>query len=98
MVQRHSGVQFEFFSAHGLESQRGAVIIREGEMVLEVECPDDRPYSIRGTVNREYFVGKHQDRPDDVPVEAKWIRLDDIYVGTWIEEGTDYLFTFRLPA
>lgn len=98
MVRRYSDVQFEFFTVDGLESERGAVIIRDGEMMLEVECPGDRPYSIRGTVTRNFFVGQHQDRPDDVRVEAKWIRFDDIYIGTWIQEGTDYLFKFRLPS
>jgi hypothetical protein len=98
MVQRYSDVQFEFFGADGLESQRGVVIIRDGEMALEIECPDDRPYSIVGAVRNGFFVGQHRDLPDDVPVEAKWIRLDDIYIGTWVEDGQDYLFKFRLPA
>jgi hypothetical protein len=67
-------------------------------MVLEVECPGkERPYTIRGKAVRHYFQGRHEGLPDDVPVQAKWIRLDDIFIGTWVEAGRDYLFTFRIP-
>jgi hypothetical protein len=98
MFRRYSDVQFEFLSAvDGLESERGVVIVRDGEMVLEVECPGDRPYSIRGTLSHDFFAGWHEDRTGDVAVVAKWIRLDNIYIGTWTEAGKDYLFKFRLP-
>jgi hypothetical protein len=73
------------------------VIVRDGEMVLEVECPGERCYSIRGRLIRDFFVGRHEDRLGDTPVDAKWIRLDDTYIGTWIEGGKDYLFKFQLP-
>jgi hypothetical protein len=97
-MERYTDVQFEFLSAlEGLELERGVVIVRDGEMVLEVECPGDRRYSIRGTLRRDFFVGRHEDQLGDTPVDAKWIRLDDIYIGTWIEGGNDYMFRFHLP-
>lgn len=66
-------------------------------MVLEVECPGERPYTIPGKSVRNFFHGHHKGMPDDERVEAKWIRLDEIYIGTWLEQGIEYLFTFSLP-
>jgi hypothetical protein len=57
MPQKYSNVQFEFLSAADEAStQRGTVVERDGEMVLEVECPDDRPYVIVGKSERCFFT------------------------------------------
>lgn len=96
--QRYDDVLFQFLSAGDeLGLSRGTVIVRDHEMVLEVECPDDRPYLIRGEPRQGFWAGGHQGLPDDVPIQAKWTRLDDIFIGTWLEEGIDYVFTFHLP-
>jgi hypothetical protein len=98
MPQRWPKVQFEFVSLAGdVDASSGTVLVRDGEMVLEVECPGDRPYVIRGKAIDGLYRGIHQGQPGDVPVAAKWIRLDDIYIGTWREAGIEFLFTFRLP-
>jgi hypothetical protein len=96
---RYENVDFDFLSAAGPpETLRGTVVVRDAEMVLEVECPDEpRPYTIPAKATHNVFHGRHVGLPDDVPVEAKWTQLDDIFIGTWIEHGIDYVFTFRLP-
>jgi hypothetical protein len=96
---RYENIEFQFLSAAEPASYpRGTVVVRDAEMVLEVECPgDERPYTIHGKVHRGFFCGQHKGHPDDVPVAAKWIRLDDMFIGTWVEAGIDYAFTFRLP-
>lgn len=96
---RYENIQFQFLSAAERPSfPRGTVVIRGAEMVLEVECPDEeRPYTIHGKPQRDFFCGQHTGLPGDVPVFAKWTRLDDTFIGTWVEEGIDYLFTFRIP-
>lgn len=96
--ERHDNVQFEFLSA-GDEpvASRGTVIVRQDEMVLEVEDPDERPYLIKGKRRQGFWAGRHEGLPGDVPVEAKWTRLDDIFIGTWLQKGIDYVFMFRLP-
>ena len=33
----------------------------------------------------------------NVPARAKWILLDGLYIGIWIEQGKEYLFKIRLP-
>jgi hypothetical protein len=96
-MKRYDAVDFEFVCADDTSSiQRGVVIVRDTEMVLEVECPGDRPYLIRGKAHDGYYAGVHEGLPEDVPVSAKWTRLDDIWIGTWLEDGFDYLFTFRI--
>ncbi len=98
MPQRWPNIQFEFVSLAGdADTNGGTVLMGDGEMVLEVECPGDRPYIIRGKADEGFYRGIHQGQPDDAAVAAKWIRLDDIYIGTWREAGAEYLFTFRLP-
>ena len=97
MAQRYTDVQFEIVSLAGDSyAYRGTVIVRDGEMLLEVECPDERPYVIRGKASCDFFQGRHEGLLGDPSVQAKWIRLDDIYIGTWLEEGIDYLFKFCL--
>lgn len=98
--QRFDNVLFEFLSA-GDEpvDYRGTVIVRALETVLELEVPDcSRPYLIKGKPREGFWAGRHEGLPDDVRVEAKWTRLDDVFIGTWVEEGIDYVFTFRLPG
>lgn len=96
--QRYDNVLFDFLSAGDEPSAlRGTVIVREQEMFLEVEYPDDRPYSIRGKAQQGFWAGVHEGLSDDASVQAKWTRLDDIFIGTWLEDGIDYVFTFRLP-
>jgi hypothetical protein len=96
-MKRYPTVSFEFVSADDASSiQRGVVIVRDMEMVLEIECPGDRPYLIRGKACEGFYEGVHEGLAGDIPVHAKWTRLDDLWIGTWLEDGFDYLFTFRL--
>lgn len=98
-MPRYRDVHFEFLSArHEPLIHRGTVITRDKEMVLELECVSNTPYLIRGKDRGTFFEGEHEGHPQDDPVHAKWTRLDDMWVGTWIEAGADYLFTFRLTV
>lgn len=63
-------------------------------MVLEIPgqylvCGKKQDYFFAGTDSLEHEV--------DVDVKARWALLGDIYVGIWIEDGVEYLFSFRLP-
>src|SRR5262249_33462889 len=99
MPTRHDRVVFEFFHAtEQPEVLYGEVLIRNGEMILEVELPEEGPYHIRGERLDTFFQGRHEGQPGDVPVRAKWILLDDMYVGIWVEDGKEYMFKFCLPS
>jgi hypothetical protein len=94
MPQKHA--EFEFFSAtEHSEVLQGLVALREGEMILEVQHSDGTLYDIRGKAIGALFHGQHQERPGDASVRAKWILLENTYVGIWVEDGRKYLFEFR---
>ena len=98
-----NGVEFHFHmiakrlkEAH--YSETGSVRRDEHVMVLEVACPGDRPYVIVGKQQPwGGYEGVHEGLPGDVEVSAQWARLKDEWVGTWLEEGYDYVFRFSVP-
>jgi len=97
-MARYEHIQFEFLCAGDADEANGTVLSRSQEMILEVDYPGELPYSIRGKMRGDFFSGRHEGEPTALRVTAKWIKLDDIFVGTWVEDGVDWLFTFRLPA
>ena len=89
--------EFEFFHpADRSVVLQGFVHFRGHEMLLEVEEPDSTPWDIRGKANGPFYEGAHRQLPGDESASAKWILLDDVYVGTWRESRADYMFKFRL--
>jgi hypothetical protein len=96
MAAHYTEVQFSFLSKlWDYVELQGEVTILGKDMTLEIQDPDGLPYSIKGTVTEDFFQGSH-DGPREVQVDAKWIRLDDAYVGTWTEDGKAGVFTFQL--
>ena len=99
-MAKFNDVEFEFLSLAKdvtVGPSRGAVILRDREMMLEIEYHGERPYNIRGNATGNFFSGRHEGIPGHIQVNAKWTRLDDIYIGTWVEEGREFVFKFRLP-
>lgn len=100
MPERFDGVGFEFVhTANGFDAG-GTVILREGEMVLEI--PGERAgndlYLIQGQLRGHVYFGKESNPPiGHPPVQARWTDLGDFFVGLWVEDGYDFLFSFRLP-
>jgi hypothetical protein len=89
--------EFEFVHAtYGLNVLQGFVLCREDEMILDIEEPNNGRWNIRGKAKNGFFEGRHEGPSDDVQARAKWILLDDMYVGIWIEQGQEYLFKIRL--
>ena len=92
-------IEFEFLCATGKsQTLYGSVIVRNDEMLLDIESPGDRPYDVRGKDTGLFFRGNHVGRPGDSAVDAKWILLDDTYVGRWVEDGYEFFFHFQLPT
>lgn len=86
----HKGVPFEFLTATDDPlSVLGTVLVRDQEMVLEVDCPGDpRPYTIVGKAVGSFFAGPHKGIPGDINVYARWADLGDEYAGIWVEEAS----------
>jgi hypothetical protein len=91
---------FDFLSATAKpECLGGTVIVRDAEMVLEIEYPGEDPYNIVGRRQGSCYRGRHVASPGDIEVEASWAEVGNgNYVGLWIEDGSEWLFQFHLPA
>jgi hypothetical protein len=78
---------------------RAMVLLREGEMVIDIPSQQSSdPYLVRGRKVEHFFAGVDSlERGERVHVVARWALLGDVYVGIWIEEGTEYLFSFKVP-
>jgi hypothetical protein len=99
LPKKYSDVSILFLTsgedALGLHAQ---VIEREREMVISI--PDQEsspPYLVRGKRVEHFFAGVDSlQHEEPVDVVARWTLLGDVYVGIWIEEGIEYLFSFRV--
>ena len=76
------------------------VLLRQGEMVIDIPSqPSSGPYLVRGKKVVHFFAGVDSlAHEDQAHVVVRWSLLGDLYVGIWIEEGVEYLFSFRLPT
>jgi hypothetical protein len=75
----------------------GTVIVRDGEMVLEI-LGGEGPYLIVGKARKHWFEGPNSAVGRRNQVDAKWTEVCGTYVGIWIEENWKYLFSFELGS
>jgi hypothetical protein len=87
---RRDGILFSFTDS----DLHGSVIVRDGEMVLDIPGGDG-PYLIIGRARGHYYEGENNIRGGN-HIEAKWAEMGDEFVGVWREENEEYFFTFRL--
>src|SRR5438046_9515114 len=91
---RHEDVSFRFLGHKWDNRLSGTVIVRDGEMVLEVSGSESGPYSIAGKAHSHWFEGKNSVHGMQYAVDAKWADLGGTCVGIWVEDGQEYLFSF----
>jgi len=72
-----------------------SVRLEPSGMVLEMTYRGDHTYLLRGR-RHDSFYEASTSGPDG-PVNARWTAMENTYVGTWVEAGYDYLFSFELP-
>ena len=100
---RYDGVKFHWFGPDEDTVLTGQVVTRTGsagaEMVLDIDDPaGDGPYLIVGRVSADntYFAGLNSAPNRQNEVTASWARVDTGFVGRWIEERIEYLFSFAI--
>jgi hypothetical protein len=78
-------------------ANRGTVVVRPSEMVLEIEDDRGGTYLLRGRLTGGTYNAIESNAPTGArPVRARWTRLGPYYVGIWLEQDADNLFRFRL--
>ena len=99
-IRKLSGVSIEFLGGvEGPIEVQAEVLERENEMVISIaDQPSSPPFLVRGAKQLYFFAGVDSlEHEVSVNVVARWALLGDVYVGIWIENGAEYLFSFRLP-
>ena len=98
-IGRYDSVVFEFINEKTSLEQRGTVIVRAGEMVLDIPEQDGCAASLVIRKSQgHYFRGGNSIRgPHALKIDARWADLGDVFAGTWQDEDDDLLFRFRLP-
>jgi hypothetical protein len=103
-IQQCNDVSFHFLGGDEEDSYLfGKVIIRSGEMVLDIPGGYG-PYTIVGKACNHWFDGTNTDRrPPNIGgsrarVEAKWASVGRTYVGVWVEDDEEFLFSFNLGS
>ncbi len=96
---RYDDVEFDFLNSETAATYSGVVMVRGDTMVLDIASQHGAAaILVEGHLNGHIYSGSNTLRREDAAkVNAKWTELGDIFVGVWIEQGLEYLFSFRLP-
>jgi len=100
VAERYEDIQIQFLSAGGTVIEvKASVLLREDEMVIDIPSqPSSGPNLVRGKKADHFFAGVDSlEHEIQVNIVARWSLLGDVYVGIWVEEGVEYLFSFRVP-
>jgi hypothetical protein len=92
---RYANVDFHFLGPEEDSNLPGTVVVRASEMVLNIPGGYG-PYLLIGKAHRHWFEAENTAHDRQYDVTAKWAEIDGTYVGTWIEDGWEYLFSFEL--
>jgi hypothetical protein len=95
-AQKYEGVRFRFAGANQDTELTGTVLFRDKEMVIEIPGGYG-PYLIVGKQHGGRFEGVSSVQGISNRTEARWADLGGLYVGQWIEDGYEFLFSFELP-
>jgi hypothetical protein len=96
-VKKYERVEFQFLSLDEAETENGTVLIRDDQMVIDIQDTDGATvYLITGSASEHLFVGGNSAGQHMPRVQATWVKLNRKYVGDWVEDGYEYLFSFEL--
>lgn len=97
--ERYKNVSIQFLSAEdGPFLVQAEVLRRDDEMVISIPPQSSSdPYFVRGQKQGYFFAGRDSLAHElEANVIARWALLGDVYVGIWIENGIEYLFSFSV--
>jgi len=81
------------------EAEEAHVTLRDGEMVIDMQEPDGvTKYLIVGKPKGYYFQGVNSAGPRMPKVRVRWVKMGKVFLGQWLEDGQEYLFSFDLKG
>lgn len=96
-AKKYENIEFQFLSLDEAETENGAVLIRDNQMVIDIQDTNGATvYLITGKASKHLFVGDNSAGQHMPRVQATWVKLNRRYVGDWVEDGYEYLFSFEL--
>jgi hypothetical protein len=94
--QKYNEVLFQFLSMDDVGELRGTIVVRDNQMVIDVAVNGRPTFVIVGSDQEGFYEGDNSTR--GAPrVHARWARFGPVFAGRWVEDGVEYLFSFRLP-
>mgnify|MGYP003384325956 FL=1 len=80
------------------DTYSATVIDRGDEMVIDFpKQGENEAILLKGKKVDHYFAGTDELLFEGWELIARWSKLGDIYVGIWLQNGSESLFSFRLP-
>jgi len=97
-TKRYQNVEIQFVNLDDAATEVATVLVRDDQMVIDIQNADDHftDYLIVGKSKDYFFKGRNSATGDVPKVLATWTRLNESYIGEWIEGGLEYLFSFEL--
>ena len=95
-AKRYSNVEMSFVSMDDALTESATVISRAGEMVIEISDGQRISYLVIGKLRGQSYFGTNSAFGDVPRVKASWTQLSGKYIGRWIEDEEEYLFSFTL--
>lgn len=95
--KRFERVEIQFVNMDDAALEYATVLLRGEEMVIDIQAEDGlSDYLILGKPRRYFFEGLNSAGELMPKVQATWTILGQTYVGVWVEDGHEYLFSFEL--
>jgi hypothetical protein len=93
--RKYDEVLFQFLSMNDVAELRGTILVRGNQMVIDIPQNGVSTFVIVGSNQEGFYEGHNSTRGAPI-VHARWTKLGPIFVGRWVEDGVEYLFSFRL--
>jgi hypothetical protein len=91
---RRDGVNFHFANENEVTDLPGTLLVRPGQMVLDIPGGYG-PYHIVGNAVGNHFEGTSDVKGLSEHTTARWADVGyGLFVGVWIEDNEEFLFSF----
>jgi hypothetical protein len=91
---RREDVNFHFANENEVSDLTGTLLVRPGQMVLHIPGGYG-PYHIVGNAVGNHFEGTSDVEGWSEHTTARWADVGDgLFVGVWVEDNEEFLFSF----